>query len=430
MTLAQVNKTRTIYIIIMVVLVVIFTGCLYSINYVYPKNETKEQKEKSKKIKTYGRFLIPFVTLLSFFTACVFVAKLIALGEHELLPQSRDQYSGIIFLFLIGLILTIMNFTVLKERSIKEYIKGKKFSVVGIFMAIGVSAIVFGFLDNFGMKLGTEALDDTFVQFFLGPFSTHKKFTSHKKSIQTNLNIINKWANGKWKSVINQLLRCKEDIRDLTNSKKKRRLQDLMQDIDEFIEEGAVPLVIPKELSSNKDGRQDGGIREYVRNVKEKYDLIDGSKSMMGNTFSDFIGAILGAAIINLFVYMTSYDGINSGDDKIEGSFLVRNLNKLGPFMEAFFIALGCLIPIFLNIAITRDRNSNNNSKSWIVVGVVGLIMVLMMYLSVRGMKNMDQKDKKKSLKNTLTGLKDRLDIDDDNELAPKIDEFIKNIDN
>ena len=431
MTLAQVNKTRTIYLVIMVVLVLLFTGCLYSINYVYPKNESKEDKKKPSKLKTYGRFLIPFGTLLTFFAACVFVAKLIALGNHELLPQSRDQYSGIIFLFLAGFILTIMNFTVLKERSIKEYIKGKKFSVVGIFMAIGGSAIVFGFLDNFGMKLGTEALDDTFVQFFLGPFSTHKKFTPHKKSIQTNLSIINKWANGKWKSVINQILRCKEDIRELSISKKnKKRIQDLMQDIDEFIEEGAVPLVIPKGLSSSKDGRQDGGIREYVRNVKEKYDLIDGSKSMMGNTFSDFIGAILGAAIINLFVYMTSYDGINSGDDKIEGSFLVRNLNKLGPFMEAFFIALGCLIPIFLNIAITRDRNSNNNSKSWIVVGVVGIIMVIMMYLSVKGMKNMDQKDRKKSLKNTLTSLKDRLDIDDDNELSPKIDDFIKNIEN
>ena len=74
-----------------------------------------------------------------------------------------------------------MNFTVLKERSIKEYIKGKKFSVVGVVMALGVSAIVFGFLDNFGMKLGTEALDDTFVQLFLGPFSTTKNLLNTKK---------------------------------------------------------------------------------------------------------------------------------------------------------------------------------------------------------------------------------------------------------
>ena len=92
----------------------------------------------------------------------------------------RDQYAGIYFLLLTGVILTVMNFTVLKERSIKEYIKGKKFSVIGAFMALGVSAIVFGFLDNFGMKLGTEALDDTFVQLFLGPFSITKSLKNIK----------------------------------------------------------------------------------------------------------------------------------------------------------------------------------------------------------------------------------------------------------
>ena len=45
----------------------------------------------------------------------------------------------------------------------------------------------------------------------------------------------------------------------------------------------------------------------------------------------------------------------------------MRNLNKLGPFMEAFFISLGCLIPIFLNIAITRDSMNNNNRRAWMV---------------------------------------------------------------
>ena len=43
--------------------------------------------------------------------------------------------------------------------------------------------------------------------------------------------------------------------------------------------------------------------------------VIDGSKSMLGNTFSDFMGAILGAGIINLFIYMTSYDSVYTGDD-------------------------------------------------------------------------------------------------------------------
>ena len=64
----------------------------------------------------------------------------------------------------------------------------------------------------------------------------------------------------------------------------------------------------------------------------------------------------------------------------------MRNLNKLGPFMEAFFISLGCLIPIFLNIAITRD-SMNNNRRAWMVVSVIGVIMIVMMYLSVFGTK-------------------------------------------
>ena len=422
-----INKTRNLYLGILAILVIIFTLCLYSINYIYPKNDKSKKKEESK-LKKYGRFIVPFVTLLSFFIACISVAKLIALGNHEALPKSRDQYAGILFLFLIGIILTYMNLTVLKERSIKEYIKGKKFSVIGVFMALGVSAIVFGFLDNFGMKLGTEALDDTFVQVFLGPFSTHKKFNKHKDIIQKNLSILNNWSNGKWKSVINQLLRCKEDIRELKNLKKQKRINDLMQDIDEFIEEGATPLIIPKDLSKDKDGKQSGGIREFIRNVKEKYDLIDGSKSMMGNTFSDFIGAVLGAAIINLFTYMTSYDGVHSGDEKLENSFLLRNLNKLAPFMEAFFISLGCLIPIFLNIAISRDRNSNNNKKAWYIVGAIGIILVFMMYMSVSGMKDMTENEKKNSIKNTLESLKDRLDIDEQSELNKKINDFKNNI--
>ena len=57
----------------------------------------------------------------------------------------------------------------------------------------GVSAIVFGFLDNFGMKL-EPTLDDTFVQLFLGPFSTHNKFEKHKQYISENLKLLNNWS--------------------------------------------------------------------------------------------------------------------------------------------------------------------------------------------------------------------------------------------
>ena len=34
--------------------------------------------------------------------------------------------------------------------------------------------------------------------------------------------------------------------------------------------------------------------------------------------------------------------------------------------MEAFFISIGCLIPIFLNVAITRDSMNSNNKRAWL----------------------------------------------------------------
>ena len=157
--------------------------------------------------------------------------------------------------------------------------------------------------------------------------------------------------------------------------------------------------------------------------------MIDGSKSMMGNTFSDFIGAILGAAIINLFTYMTSYDGIYTGDDSIDNSGLISNLNKLAPFMEALFISIGCLIPIFLNIAITRDPTSSNNAKAWTVVISVGIIMSIMMYLSVRGTKDMNTEDKKRSINKTLTDLTERLNItEEDGNLNTTVKDFLAKV--
>ena len=68
--------------------------------------------KKMTRMRKIGRFGIPFMTLLSFFAACVIVAKMIADGGSDLLSQPRDQYVGIYFLLLIGAILTFMNLTV------------------------------------------------------------------------------------------------------------------------------------------------------------------------------------------------------------------------------------------------------------------------------------------------------------------------------
>ena len=64
------------------------------------------------------------MTLLSF-AACVIVAKMIADGE-VIVTEPRPICRNLLFI-TIGAILTFMNLTVLKERSINEYIRGKKF---------------------------------------------------------------------------------------------------------------------------------------------------------------------------------------------------------------------------------------------------------------------------------------------------------------
>ena len=190
-------SSRVINYVIIAVLIVSFIASLYNIKNVArshrDKNEQKEddasvQAGEDSLIKRIGRFILPTIAMVTFFVACYFISLLIADGEKS----GQDKYAGIIFLSFVGLILTIFNFTVLAKDKLSEYVKGKKFSVLGLFMALGVSAIVFGFLDNFGMKLGTEALDNTFLQAFLSPFSRDERFLDHRENIQQNLQTIKK----------------------------------------------------------------------------------------------------------------------------------------------------------------------------------------------------------------------------------------------
>jgi hypothetical protein len=311
-----------------------------------------------------------------------------------------------------------MNLTILSKTKLEQYVKGKKFSVIGLFMAFGVSAIVFGFLDNFGMKLGTEALDDSFLQVFLSPFSMDKRFVKHKDNITHNLQTINQWVGNDWRKVMNQLLR----FRNIINN--DDRLKDLSNAIKNFNK-----LDIPSDILKNKDITND-----YVDNLRDKFDIIDGSKAMLGNTFSDFMGAILGAALVNLFIYATSYDGVITGDKKIDNNFFVKNFNSYMPFMEAIFIGLGCLVPVFLNIAMNRKSNKINNIYSWIVVGVIGVIMIVMIFFSANGVKQMNINDKKNSIKKSLEKMKERLDLDktkykNETQLENYVDSVIENID-
>lgn len=369
----------------------------------------KTFNKKYKDNKLLNKFILPLIAMVSFFVACYFVSVLITDGEK----LGKDKYSGIFFLVIVGIILTIFNIYVLSKDKIINYIKGKKFSLIGMFMALGVSSIVFGFLDNFGMKLGTEALDDTFLQTFLSPFSTDNRFLDHKDNIKDNLKIINEWASGNWRRIINQVLRFEDIIG------KDKRLKDLSNSIKKF---NCSKLNVPSDILKDRNITND-----YVDNLKDKYDIIDGSKAMLGNTFSDFIGAILGAGLINLFIYSTGYDGSITGDDDVDNSFFMKHLNSYMPLLEAIFIAIGCLVPVFLNIAMNRKSNKINNFYSWLVVGIVGIIIIIMMYLSSKGLKKMTIVEKQKSIKKSLESIKDRVDLNSSNENELELDNKVTN---
>jgi hypothetical protein len=401
-------NSRTKNYLIVLVLIISFSVSLYNIKLI---NDKEEKTEKDRNYKKVGRFVSPAITMISFFVACYFISVIITEGE----TIGKDKYTGIFFMLIIGFILTIMNFTILAKNKLDTYIKGKKFSIIGLFMALGVSAIVFGFLDNFGMKLGTEALDDTFLQVFLSPFSIDKRFVNHEENIKKNLSTINTWVSNDWRRLVNQVLRFKNEISNIPN------FADLTNAINKF---DCDKLNIPNDILKDKKKTN-----QYVDNLRSKYDIIDGSKAMLGNTFSDFIGAILGAALINLFTYMTSYDGVITGDDNIDSNFFVRNLNYYAPFMEAIFIALGCLVPVFLNIAMSRGGNAKNNMYCWIIVGVMGISILGMMYLSSKGVSNMNYNDKKNSLKKTLNSIRERIDLDNKNgEQETKLNKYIDNL--
>jgi hypothetical protein len=417
------------YYFIITILVIIFSASIYLIKYVDFIGKELEDKEKKPQsniimkahlnpeniLEKYSSFILPLVALISFFIACFFVSKVLIIG----VPSGKVKYFGIYFIVIITAILIVFNNSVLKEEKVIHYIKGRKFSVVGMLMVLGISALFFGFIDNFGLQLGIEALDNSFLNIFLGPLSEDTRFKKEKKSISRNLQYMNNWANGKWRAVLNQTLRFKEEIRKIKHPK----INQLMEDIDELIDEqGGKPMEVPLNVKNQ------GLIGDYIQNIKRKYDLIEGSKAMMGNTFSNVIGALLSSALINLFTYMTKYDGIYSGDEEIDSSFFVSKINSYLPFLEGFFIMIGCLIPVVLNIAMKKDNYNTNNSKSWIILSIIAIIAIIMMFLSVKDSKKMTVKDKENSVRKTLIDLKKRLDItENDKELNNKIDNFVKN---
>lgn len=396
------------YLLILFFLISIIT-CLFLINKSDIKPEELDEEKENEK-SNFKSFLLSSIIILSFFGGCYFSALIVENEEVKI-----DKYCGIFYLLLIGVILLITNFTVFTKEKIDDYISGKKFSKIGVIMFIGIGAIIFGFIDNFGMRLGTEALDDIFVHTFLGPLSKHTKFNKYQNNIQENFEIINKWTEHDWRKVMNHVLRFKDEI------SKNKKMQDLTNVIKSY---DCNPLKIPKELLKNRNETN-----EYVDNLRSKYDIIHGSKAMLGNTFSNFCAGLLGAGVIGLFTYLTAFDNVDIGDNELQKDYS-EIVEKFSPILEAVFITIGCLIPVFLNIAMKNSSTDNNNFYSWLIIYFILLVVIIMMYFSYKNRQVMTSENKKNGVKNTLNILKTRYNITEENEktLNNEINNLLKKL--
>lgn len=426
---------RIKYYITIIILSIIFIFSVFYIKYDFENKKIEYNSEDGTQIEPkgydkYSRFLYPTLILLTFFISCYFVSKIITLGEDK----GQDKFLGIWFMIIVGIILLISNGQIFNPSQITKYVKGKKFSFIGAIMTLGVSAIVFGFLDNFGMKLGVDAMDNTFVAMFLGQFARHKKFENYHKNIMKNISTINDWVSSDWRKIMNHTLRFKDELA------KNPKLKDLNNAINSF---NGVPLDIPSKILSSRSLTN-----EYVDNIRQKFDIIDGSKSMLGNTFSDIIGSTIAAGVISLFVYLTCYDGLNidyanekftennqtgemesdGGQPKKWSDWLVDKLHYYAPIMQGLFIGLGCMIPVYMNIAMTRMGPNYVNLKSWIkVIGLI-LLIFIMMFLSVNSIKPMTLEDKRNSIRKTIENVIDRVDLSDNSLRSKKMYDKLMNL--
>jgi len=369
-----------------------------------------DSEELSK--RKFAFFALPVIIIFSFFGGCYFSSLIV---ENEI--KSFDKYCGILYLLLIGFILLISNFFIFTKEKLMKLAAGTKFSKIGVIMVLGIGATIFGFIDNFGMRLGTEALDNLFVQSFLNPLSTHFEFGKYKENIKENFGTINTWTEHDWRKVMNHVLRFEKEI------SKNKNMKDLSDALKKY---HCKPLNIPKAILEDKDKTN-----RYVDNLRTKYDIIDGSKAMLGNSFSNFCAGLLGAGVAGMFTVLTSFDEVTIGDKNLEENFH-EIAEKFKPLIEASFILIGCLIPIVLNIAMKRSDTDHNNTFAWSIIFVILLVILVTMYVSYKLTSKMTFSNKKNGIIKTLTNLKLRYYINSnvDKKLNNEIDNFINTIGN
>ena len=383
----------------LLITIVVFVFCLYEINIGYNPTNVNEINDN------LSVFILPFIGFIAFLLGCYLSALIVENAIYKI-----DKYCGVLFLTIISIILFITDFTTFEENKLIQYISGKKFSRVGALTAIGVAAILSGFIDNFGLRLGSEAMSETLTLTTIGTFSKHNKFLEYERSIKDNLLKINSWVKGDWRKVMNHVLRFQDEI------SKNKKMSDLTSALSSF---DCSAINVPTELLKNRSLTN-----EYIDNLRSKYDILDESKGMIGNTFSSFIGSLRGAGIAGMLLYLTSFDDVDTGDVSLEKTFS-GILNKFKPMLEGIFLIIGCLIPILLNIAM--KRNDCNNSYIWIILLLIFVFITLMLFYSYYDSHELTTENKSKGISNTLKELKIRYKINSkyDKKMNEEIDNFL-----
>ena len=211
----------------------------------------------------------------------------------------KDPLFGIFTLLCLSVTFLIMNaISTIPyfENIMKAKEDEKRRNHAGVLLMLGASAIVFGFLDNYGMKLGTDALEN-------GVF-------------------------------------------------------DKMGDV--FMKPPANVKVTP-------------GLQERIDDAK------GGVGNMLGNTFSDFVGAMLGAGFGKLFEHLTSVSGDVQGDI----GFVILQNPVMKVLLESIFIALGCLIPVLMEFRSKRKKLYGKKDSKGLITGFLAFIGIIVAALVI-----------------------------------------------
>ena len=348
--------------------------------------------------------LVVAVAMFVFYRICtrseVLVDAINNYGDDPKSPLYRmSKFAGIFALVAVAIILLAFNAGTMQPKLnslFKRRMKSKP-NFVGVFLTLGAGAIVFGFLDNFGMKLGTDALEGSVFmpmgKKIIGTKNAVEDMEAIKKvaaridgakvpdapynykdfgykvkgsdvnTLSSNIDVMDEWSGGQYNKVINQATRLFHYNAETGEYSGPTGNTGAMTSLmDTLTKEKFKPLQIP-------EGMDEELTRVFLKDLRTRFNTIKDASSMLGNTFSDFVGALLGAGVGKLFAYLTSYDGdVNvDDDDKSINSTMIRLLQNpvVKVILEAFFIAIGCLIPVWMHYHNQDQRLHHTGVKTY-----------------------------------------------------------------